>query len=105
MKVVMFVVFCGLLGFICVAWPKVNGCAVLLHISWYCSTCVLIVGLMFSTVLFASGVVMSSSVCTAAESLITEPDFLADENIVLDDKLDSILTYCMFSKRKDIFGG
>jgi hypothetical protein len=75
-EVVMLIVTCGLLGFIFVAWPKFNGCAIFLHMSWYCSTCVLIVGLAICFILFSVGVIINNGVCKASAEFIENPEFV-----------------------------
>lgn len=77
----MFVVFCGLIGFIFVAWPKFNSCVILLHLSWYCSTCVLIIGFTLCLMMFSTGLILNNGICKASESFLTNPHFLHDEGV------------------------
>ncbi|KAL4433191.1 hypothetical protein ABPG74_010886 [Tetrahymena malaccensis] len=102
-EVVMFMVFCGLVGFIFVAWPKFNSCAILLHFSWYCSTCVLIVGLALCLIMFSIGVILNNGICKASEDFLTNPNFFKAEHIDVSQQLKNSVNYCIFHNNKTYF--
>ena len=66
-KFVLMLVVSGLLGFILVGWFKLNSAAILLHISWYCSTWVLLIGIGFSIMIYILGIAVNNGICLANE--------------------------------------
>ena len=72
-EVVMLVITFGFIGFIFVAWPKFNFCAIFLHLSWFCSTCVLIIGLLMCLMLFTVGLILNNGVCKASNDFLQDP--------------------------------
>ena len=62
-KVILFIIVLGLLGFILVGWFKLKSCAILLHLSWYCSNWVLILGFIVSILIYGIGLGVNNGIC------------------------------------------
>ncbi len=60
----------GLLGFILVGWFKIKSAAIFLHLSWYCSTWVLVLGIGFSILMYILGIAVNNGICLVSDETL-----------------------------------